>query len=256
MTPVPEVTQRVGAAYLRVADDLRAAIADGTYQPGAQLPSESELMRRYGIARGTVRQTYAQLQAEGLVTTRQGSRRTVAEGAPPQSLERMVSFSEWVRSLGETPSGRVVHLIRREATDEESGRLALPPGAAVFHLLRLRLVSGAPTMIERTLYPEALGRLLVDMDLEHDSITERMGELGHVFAHASHIVDAVAATAEDGRLLGIRPRSPLLRTRRLSTDPGGTPLEWSEDRYRGDAVALQMTNSVSGAGLSRIAVER
>ena len=46
------------------------------------------------------------------------------------------------------------------------------------------------------------------MDLETDSITERLEEKGIVFADAEHVIDAVAASAEDARLLGVRPRAP------------------------------------------------
>ena len=40
------------------------------------------------------------------------------------------------------------------------------------------------------------------------------------------------------------PRAPLLRELRLTTDPDGVALEWSEDRYLGEAVAFTVHNSV------------
>ncbi|MGH3782995.1 MAG: GntR family transcriptional regulator [Pseudonocardiaceae bacterium] len=59
-------------AYQRVADDLRQAIAVGTYQPGDQLPTLAELTTRYGIAVMTARDALRQLVTEGLVISRQG----------------------------------------------------------------------------------------------------------------------------------------------------------------------------------------
>jgi GntR family transcriptional regulator len=59
-------------AYQRVADDLRHAIATGTYQPGDQLPTLAELTNRYGIAVMTARDAIRQLVADGLVVSRQG----------------------------------------------------------------------------------------------------------------------------------------------------------------------------------------
>ncbi|HKR50376.1 MAG TPA: GntR family transcriptional regulator [Pseudonocardiaceae bacterium] len=59
-------------AYQRVADDLRHAIAIGTYQPGDQLPTLAELTARYGIAVMTARDAIRQLVADGLVVSRQG----------------------------------------------------------------------------------------------------------------------------------------------------------------------------------------
>ena len=79
-------------------------------------------------------------------------------------------------------------------------------------------------MIERGVYPDRVGVLVAGMELETDSITERLEELGVVFADAEHVIDAVAATAEDARPLGVRPRVPMLRERRLTTDRAGTPV--------------------------------
>jgi len=59
-------------AYQRVADDLRHAIATGTYQPGDQLPTLAELTTRYSIAVMTARDAIRQLVTEGLVVSRQG----------------------------------------------------------------------------------------------------------------------------------------------------------------------------------------
>lgn len=56
--------------YQRVADDLRAEIADGTRPPGSQLPTEAELQEKYAATRYTVRQGLAALVNEGLIVSR------------------------------------------------------------------------------------------------------------------------------------------------------------------------------------------
>jgi GntR family transcriptional regulator len=242
-------------AYRRLADELRTAIIDGQYPPGSQLPSEKDLMQRHGVSRGTIRQTFAQLQHEGIISSHRGSRRRVVDAPRVQSFEELMSFSLWVRLSGERPSGRLVRLVLREATDEEALQLDLETGAPVFHLLRLRLISGRPTMIERSAYPETLGRVVAAMDTERESITERLAQSGYVFAQATHVIDAIPASTEDARLLEIRPRSPLLRTRRRTTDAEGVPLEWSDDRYRADRVAFSVANSLRSSALTRVNIE-
>jgi GntR family transcriptional regulator len=230
---------RIG--YEHLAAELRAAVDAGVHPPGSRLPSESELARTYGVARGTVRQAFATLAAEGLISTRKGARRMVLGHQRLQGFNELRSFSEWAEALGETPGGRVVALVRREATAAEAERLDTD---RVYHLTRVRLLSGRPVMIERTAYPERIGALVAGMDIDHESITRRLQELGVLFANAAHTLSAVIASAEDARLLDIRPRAPLLRELRLSTDPDGAALEWSEDRYLGDAVAFTVHNSV------------
>ena len=238
--------------YRQIADDLKAAIGSGTYAAGARLPSESELAQRYSASRGTIRQAFAALRTDGVISSRQGARRVVLGGPRLQSFTDLLSFSRWARTIGEQPSGRVIELRRRTATEDEATQLELPEGAQIHRLTRVRMLAGRPVMIERTAYVERVGRLLAGVDPDRESITERLGELGVVFADAEHTIDAVAASAEDARLLGTRRGTPLLRERRRTTDPTGVPLEWSEDRYLGSEVAFTVRNSASRNALSRL----
>jgi len=237
--------------YRKVAADIKAAIAAGDYPPGALLPSEAELAERYSVSRGTVRQAFAALRADGVIASRRGARRVVIGGPRVQSFGELLSFSRWARAIGEVPTGRVVSLERRPASAAEAERLGLPGGGTVYFLVRVRLLSGRPVMLERAVYPEKVGVLVAGLDLATDSIAERLEELGVVFTDAEHVIDAVPAAAEDARWLGVRTGVPLLRERRFTTDRSGQPVEWSDDRYLGTETAFSVRNSVSVNALSR-----
>ena len=58
--------------YLQLAALLREDIAAGRLRPGDKLPSESELVERYGVGRVTVREALALLVNEGLLRKLQG----------------------------------------------------------------------------------------------------------------------------------------------------------------------------------------
>src|ERR1700722_328284 len=160
--------------YRKVAEDIKAAIAAGTYPANTKLPSESELAERYSVSRGTIRQAFAALRADGVIASRRGARRVGIGGPRGQSFGELLSFSRWARAIGEVPGGRVVTLERRSATEAEADRLALPAGFHVWSLVRVRLLSGRPVMVERASYPDQVGTLVADMDLSVDSITERL----------------------------------------------------------------------------------
>jgi GntR family transcriptional regulator of arabinose operon len=59
--------------YLRIVESLRQAILAGNYRNGARLPSEAELVRRFGVSRMTAVRAMQQLQQEGLLVRRTGS---------------------------------------------------------------------------------------------------------------------------------------------------------------------------------------
>ncbi len=247
MAPIPENP----ALYQELAIRLRHAISDGTYPPGSRLPSEHELAQSFGMARSTVRRALTILGEDGLIASQQGARRTVLAEPRLQSFGTLRSFSRWARSIGEVPGGRVDLLERRSATAAQARELGLAPGDPLIYLVRVRLLTDVPVMIERTAYVERAGLHLSFIDLERDSISDRLEEHGIVFAHAEHTIDAVNATDEDARLLGIEPGRAILRERRRTTDPQGAALEWSEDRYVGEGVAFTIRNSLALSPLTR-----
>jgi GntR family mannosyl-D-glycerate transport/metabolism transcriptional repressor len=67
----------ITASYRRIAEDLRCQISSGELAPGQRVPSETELMRRYGVSRGTARQGLAVVEAAGLVRAEHGKGRFV-----------------------------------------------------------------------------------------------------------------------------------------------------------------------------------
>lgn len=235
-----------------IAEELREQIRGGALPPGAPVPSESELVARYGVARGTVRQALAALRAEGVITVRRGARAVVLAQPRAQTFSELLSFTAWARAVGDEPAGRVVSLRREYADGDDVLHLDLRPGEPVFRLVRVRLLGERPVMVERTTFVDAIGRRVAALDLEHRSIYEQLELDGIVFANARHVVSAIAADDEDAALLAIEPGTPLLRQLRRTTAPDGSPLEWSDDRYRGDAVSFLVENSAATRHSGRV----
>lgn len=71
----PKIDGSLGAQICR---NLRAQIVQGTYAPGAALPSSRALASELGVSRTTVTTAYDQLIAEGYLESRQGSKTRVA----------------------------------------------------------------------------------------------------------------------------------------------------------------------------------
>lgn len=107
-------------------------------------------------------------------------------------------------------------------------------------------------LVERTVYADWISPAVEAVDPECASVTQRLYEAtGLVFAHGEHVIDALSAGAQDAGLLGLRRTSPLLRVRRVTTTHEGRPVEWSDDRYRPDAVSFTVHNSIANNALVR-----
>ncbi len=122
----------------------------------------------------------------------------------------------------------------------------------MLHVLRLRGLDGEPVRLERTVYADWIAPAVEPIEPDCPSVTQRLlDDTGLVFAYGEHVIDAVAAGARDAELLGIHRTSPLLRVRRVTSTREGRPVEWSDDRYRSDAVSFSVHNSTANNALAR-----
>src|SRR5258705_7088602 len=58
--------------YLQLRDALAERIASGEWKPIAAIPNESDLAREFGVSAGTMRKALDLMEAERLLTRRQG----------------------------------------------------------------------------------------------------------------------------------------------------------------------------------------
>ncbi len=84
--------------YLRIVESLRASLEAGRYRNGERLPSEAELVRKFGVSRMTAVKAMQHLRQQGLLVRRTGSGSYAAETA---SGEKPV-FGLIIPDLGET----------------------------------------------------------------------------------------------------------------------------------------------------------
>lgn len=80
---------RTRRLHEEVAARLEASITAGALGPGDSLPSERELMARYGVGRPAVREALLSLQQRGLIERRNGERARVASPSAADIVAQM-----------------------------------------------------------------------------------------------------------------------------------------------------------------------
>jgi len=75
-----------GPKYKRIYQKLREMLSNGVYTEGHKLPSENELVEKFGASRPTVRRALAQLETEGFVEKKMGSGSVVSQRSNHKSL--------------------------------------------------------------------------------------------------------------------------------------------------------------------------
>ncbi|HLX49410.1 MAG TPA: GntR family transcriptional regulator, partial [Streptosporangiaceae bacterium] len=72
--------------YVKIANDLREKIRNGTYGPGALLPSRNEITALYGVSAITARDALALISHEGLAKAIRGRGHIVRRKRPRRTL--------------------------------------------------------------------------------------------------------------------------------------------------------------------------
>ncbi|HZM76722.1 MAG TPA: GntR family transcriptional regulator [Candidatus Limnocylindrales bacterium] len=107
-------------AYAAIADGLRARIANGEFEPGSLLPSESALCTEYRVARNTVRRALEQLAADGLIEALPGRGRVVVSaGKQAETVPRYKKIAADFRLLVESGELRPGDVLPSEAALSE-----------------------------------------------------------------------------------------------------------------------------------------
>lgn len=237
--------------YVGIYTEMAERIRSGAWAEGMRLPSEEKLREEFETSRGPVRQALALLRSEGLVTGGRGAPPRVRKAVPSQPFDTYISFTDWAATLGRAPTSRLIELTRKLADAELARELDLPEDGPVVAVSRMRGFDGIPVMLERSVYTMAVGRWLLDADLETRSIYQTFREHGVFPTRSRNVIDAVAADPLDARWLEVPQGSPLLRVRRTAFDQDGAIIDITDNRYLPERATFIVENTAASGGLIR-----
>ena len=233
--------------YRQIEQALRQRIA--TLEPGERLPSDTDLCAEFGVSRMTARNAMERLAADGLIVREPGRGSFVATAPTHRRANRLMTFTQEMRRAGRVPSSRMLSRHIRPSSVAEASTLGIPPRQPVVHLRRLRLADGEPIALESAVLIGACASAVMTADLAQGSLHETLGRAGFALHHGTGTITAAAATAEDARLLAIRPGDPLLVERRVIVDAHGHRIEATESRYVAERYGLDVQFDVEGPEL-------
>ncbi|WOX10282.1 GntR family transcriptional regulator [Streptomyces sp. N50] len=239
--------QRPGALYQQVAAAIREAILSGEFAPDAMLPSEAQLMTRYGVSRPTVRNAIAALRAEGLIDVRHGKGSFVrSDGQPALTLERRISHSsegKFVMPNGDTwQEAEQPHTYRTYTTKDTGRLLQLSEEEALFGCDRLLADPDTGTRaMHRTLIPfevaEAVPLLGKEPCKPPAAIYWVLTQAGHKLTW-TETVRAHMPLPDERTTLQLPDATPILHVTRTAHGTDDRPLILEELRVGADRAEL------------------
>src|SRR5258707_8826548 len=239
------------AVYKQIADHLRAAIARERLRGGDQLPSETQLMAHYGVARMTARNVLRILEDEGLITAEHG-RGVYVRARPP--VRRLASdrFAQRHRKEGkaafiaegdQASAEAAVDMIKVSTAAppaEVAARLNVGKETTTVIRSRRYLLDGRPVETAVSYIPADLaeGTPISDPNPGPGGIYARLEESGHTLERFTEEVSARMPTPDEARLLALSPGVPVFRLVRTAFDRDGRPVEVCDTIMASDAYLL------------------
>ncbi len=213
--------------YQEISNTLMDAILAGDFPPGSYLPSESALMKRFGVSRVTIRLALNVLRDANLIVGHQGKGYFVCTLQAIQDLGRLQGFGELMAPLGietrsEVLSGEIV-----AAPPAAAAALNLKRGEDIVKIRRVRIAAEEAMSIDVSYFPLAIGRKLLDLDLAHvDIFTLIETQIGIEIGFADITMSVVPVDPDIARLLNVKSGEVVIRTERLTYDIAGQPMDY------------------------------
>ncbi|MEN6478951.1 MAG: GntR family transcriptional regulator [Anaerolineales bacterium] len=232
--------------YRQIARVLRHSIETGQFGVGQKLPSEAELVQRYGVSRITATAALDELVKAHLAYRERGRGTFVAQ-AFLSNFSFFSSFTEDVRARGQVPSSRVLGLGIDKPDLDTIVKLKMDDDASYVCLRRVRLTNDEPVVLQAAYLPAEMYPGIEAIDFEHRYLFDVMRrEYGLKPTWADAIVEAGLPTSEEAQCLKIAVTDPVLLIWHLTSDDHFTVLEYVRSVYRSDRFSF-----VTGRNLLR-----
>lgn len=225
-------------AYLQLANILRRLISEGLFRPGDLLPSEAQLVKRYGISPMTVRRSINLLLDQGVVSTAQG-RGTYVK---PIELSAAIFDLRELQDLVEHGTAADVKLldVRIKAADEKTARkLEIQPGTPTIYLRRLFKQNQEPVFYHRAHLIYDPTRPIVEAEMD---VTSLKGLFTHsdstLIKRGQLTIESTLMNEEEAQLLHTTLPAAAMNLEHLFYDFNDQPISWGWFILRSDRLRL------------------
>ncbi|MFF5206620.1 GntR family transcriptional regulator [Streptosporangium sp. NPDC000396] len=213
--------------YAQIVTAIRRKIADGTYPPGSQLPSETQLVREFAVSRPTVVRALQVLQLRGIIDREHGKGSYVKTPPPSSEGDSSRPGRAVLDRVEASEGGAVIAAGARPAPGNVAAMLALPEGAPV--VMRRVLLSEADEPCELVTFWCPI-ELAEGTDLGRQTpltVSARQHLQGVKGLRLDHVVERLAARhplLEEAKVLGLGKSAAVLGVMARVFDASGRPV--------------------------------
>lgn len=195
--------------YVAIKLFIHDAIKSGALRPGDRVPSEAELVSRFGVSRMTANRALRELQGAGVLVRRAGSGSFVAEAKPIGHMIEIRNIADEVRARGHAYRARVVQNEAVKAMGDTAALMGVAAGTRLFHSIIVHHEAEFPIQIEERIVLASAAPGYGDMDFTHTTPNEYLTRTAPL-ERVEHRVRAAMPDDLTRGLLGLRDDEPIL----------------------------------------------
>ena len=243
------VSTRSPTLHDQILRDLKGRILDGDWEPGFQLPIETELAIRFGVSRMTMNKVLAQLTREGFLVRRKKRGTFVAQPRAQSAVLEISDIEAEVTALGRPYRYELLdRAVRPWQPDDEVGAHEdrIEEGEELLFLRGLHFAGPTPFCLETRVVNPAMAEGALEQDFSN--VPPGTWLLRSVpWGRAAHRIRAIHAGARDASALNIARHSASLEIVRR-TEMAGNWVTWARLVYPGDShqIMAEFESDASG----------
>ena len=209
-------------------------------EPDQPFPSESALLREFGVSRVTIRRALAALEADGLIRRVKG-KGTFVGSKPAKITPKLTGFTEELLAWKHNTRAKLLELVPVKATRDVATSLGVAEGDIVIRIKRIRYVDQTPLAYIVAHLAKKIGPLVLGDDLERTPIVTLLSKYGIPIVEARQTIEATLADGEMASLLDVKVGAPLLQIVRVYYTDKGDPVDYVRSFYRSDRYQFTVT---------------
>jgi GntR family transcriptional regulator, histidine utilization repressor len=210
LTAANSVSIRVSVAvYQKVKDYLKVGLSQGQWLPGSLMPSESDLVARFGVSRMTVNRALRELQSEGLVDRVQGVGTFAAQLNRVSSQLTIRDLHEEIETRGHSHHAKVLLVREEKASARLAEQMGIALNAKVFHSVVIHHDNGLAMQCEDRYVNPAWAPDYLGVDFTTITPTAYLLKVAPLW-QAQYTIQAGQPTKQEAKWLGIDPSTACL----------------------------------------------
>jgi GntR family transcriptional regulator, histidine utilization repressor len=205
--------------YVKLKQYILRHITNGDWPPLSRIPSENDLVVKFGVSRMTVNRALRELTDAGVITRVQGVGSFVAGPKAESAMFEVRSIRDEIVSRGQTHSVDVLICEAVSARPTTVSQFGLVPGATLYHSRLLHRADGKPLQLEDRFVNPICAPDYLDIDFQVEIPHQYLMRTAPL-QRTEHVIEAEAATKRIAKVLEVAEGAPLLTLSRRTWSRG------------------------------------